>query len=283
MVLSCLAFAVMMALVRALTEAGLHPFEVAFFRNLIGTFFILPWMLRPGFPGLRTGHFRLHLLRALLGICAMTSLFTALSLMPLAEATALSFTAPLFATIGSALVLGERVRIRRWTATIVGFIGALIILRPGVAALAPGAGIALVAAMFIAAALLSVKALSRTEHPNTIVLIMGLLMTPMSLLPAVFVWQWPEPELWWTLVLMGLTATVGQVLMTRAFHTADASAVLPFDFSRLVFVAILGYGMFGEVPDIWTAIGSVVIIVAGVYIAQREATVGIPRSTPPPA
>lgn len=270
MLISGAAFAVMMALVR-LVSADIHPFEAAFFRNLIGLLLLAPWLAFTGIGVLHAGRLPIHLLRSGLGLGAMLLLFTALSRLPLAEATALTFTAPLFATIGAALVLGERVRRRRWAATFVGFLGALIVLRPGVAVVSPASFFALAAAVFIAAAMLSIKSLSKTEHPNAIVLIMGLIMTPASLFPAAFVWTWPSPATWGWLLLMGLAATIGQVCLTRAFAAAEASAVLPIDFARLVFVSVLGYVIFGEVPDLWTWVGGAVIIASTAYIAQREA------------
>ncbi|HYN40058.1 MAG TPA: DMT family transporter, partial [Rhodospirillales bacterium] len=134
--------------------------------------------------------------------------------------------------------------------------------------------IALASAAAIAAAQLSVKSLSRTENPNAIVLIMGLLMTPMSLVPAWFVWTWPGPvTLGWIALmgLVGLVATAGQICLVRAMRAADASAVMPFDFSRLIFASILGWAMFDEWPDAWTWVGSAVIVTSTVYIARREA------------
>jgi drug/metabolite transporter (DMT)-like permease len=273
-------FAIMIVIVRHVS-AEQHPFEIAFFRNMFGLAFMLPWIVRTGWEGLRTKRFRLHLFRALIGLSAMLCFFSAISLIPVAEVTALTFTAPLFATIGAALVLGEKVRLRRWTATAIGFVGTVVILRPGSATLTPAALTALASAAFMAVAILSVKALSRTENPNAIVLYMGLLLTPLSLVGALFVWTTPAPETWPWLVVMGLTATLGQLLMTRAFATAEASAVLPFDFARLIFVAIFGFLLFGERPDLWTWIGAAVIIAATVYIAHREARLG--RETPPPA
>jgi drug/metabolite transporter (DMT)-like permease len=279
MIASAAGFAVMMATVRYVS-AELHPFEAAFFRNLFGLGFMLPWMVRVGRDGMTTGRLGMHLLRSLAGLAAMLTFFTALSLLPLAEVTALTFTTPLFTTIGAALILRETVKARRWSATAVGFVGALIILRPGAEALRPEALIALAAAALMACAFLTVKSLSRTEHPNTVVLMMGLLMTPMSLVPALFVWTTPDVHLWPWLVAMGFAATIGQVFLTRAFAAADASAVLPFDFSRLVFVAILGYLLFGERPDVWTWIGAAVIATSSAYIAHREAAVG-GRLAPP--
>lgn len=266
------AFAVMMALVRALAPE-IHPFEAAFFRNLFGVLFMLPWLTLAGTRVLRTGRFSIHALRAGFGLAAMLSLFYALGHLPLAETTALTFTAPLFATVGAAVLLGEKVRQRRWAATLVGFVGALIVLRPGRAAIDPVAFVALASAIFIAGAMLTIKSLSRTEHPNAIVLIMGLLMTPASLIPAAFVWRTPTGTTWILIALMGLAATVGQVCLTRAFRAAEASAVLPVDFSRLIFVSLLGYALFGERPDLWTWVGAGLIVAASVYIAHRETAI----------
>jgi drug/metabolite transporter (DMT)-like permease len=142
----------------------------------------------------------------------------------------------------------------------------------------------LAAAALMALAFLTVKSLSRTENPNAIVVMMGLLMTPMSLVPALFVWETPAVQLWPWLLGLGLSATVGQVFLTRAFAAADASAVLPFDFSRLVFVSILGFLFFGERPDLWTWVGGGVIVAAAAYIAHREAVAGrrVLAAAPPP-
>jgi drug/metabolite transporter (DMT)-like permease len=267
-------FSVMMALVRDLSP-DIHPFVSAFFRNLFGLLFMIPWVIGEGRRHhLHSQRWGMHFLRSMMGLAAMLLLFLSLGLMPLAEATALTFTAPLFATIGAALILGETVRLRRWTAVAVGFAGALIILRPGMGTLQPAALVALAAAAFIAGAMLTIKSLSRTEHPNAIVVIMGLMMTPASLGPAVAVWTMPDPLELAKLLAMGLAATVGQVCLTRSFRSADASVVLPFDFARLVFVAILGYLMFGEAPDPWTWTGGAVIVGATVYIAHREARTG---------
>ncbi len=279
MIAAAAGFAVMMAIVRYVSRE-LHPFEVAFFRNLFGLGLMAPWIVRVGRDSLTTRRWAMHLLRSLAGLAAMLTLFTALSLLPLAEVTALTFTTPLFTTIGAAVILGETVKARRWSATLVGFAGALIILRPGAETIRPEALIALAAAALMACAFLTVKSLSRTEHPNTIVLMMGVLMTPLSLVPALFVWTPPTAHLWGWLAAMGLAATIGQVFLTRAFAAADASAVLPFDFSRLVFVAILGYVFFGERPDVWTWAGAGVIVAASGYIAHREAALG--RRVDPP-
>lgn len=260
----------MMAIVRRIAPE-IHPFEAAFFRNLVGVLFMIPWILATPVRGLHTRRPGMHVMRAVIGMTAMLLLFTAVSLLPLAEVTALSFTAPLFATIGAAVILRETVGVRRWMATLVGFAGALIIIRPGSHALTPASLIALSSAVGIAAAQLSVKSLSRTESPALMVFIMGLLMTPMSLVPALFVWTWPSLDALAWMALMGIVATIGQVFLVHAMATADASAVMPFDFSRLIFASALGWLMFGEPPDKWTIAGGAVIVCATVYIARREA------------
>ena len=276
MVGACAGFAGMMAIVRKVSPE-IHPFEAAFFRTALGVVFMLPWLVRAGLAPLRTGRPGMHLLRAVFGIVAMLLLFTSLGLLPLADVTALSFSAPLFATLGAALILRERVGRRRWAATLIGLLGALIILRPGHEAFSGAALLALASAAGIAAAQLSVKALSRTEDPNAMVLIMCVLMTAMALGPALVVWAWPT----WTgfawLLLMGLVATFGQICLVHAMAAADASAIMPFDFSRLIFASALGWLMFGEVPDRWTWVGAAIIVASTVYIARREAKIARER------
>ena len=171
MIGACAGFSTMMAIVR-LIAPEIHPFEAAFFRNLFGVLCMVPWLATTRGSRLQTHRPAMHVFRAILGMTAMLLLFTAVSLLPLAEVTALSFTAPLFATIGAAAILREKVGVRRWTATLIGVAGALIILRPGADTFTPAALIALASAAGIAAAQLSVKSLSRTEDPSAIVLIM---------------------------------------------------------------------------------------------------------------
>lgn len=270
---SGISFALMMVLVRHVS-ASVHPFETAFFRNLFGLVFMMPWLLHSGLGALATRRLGMHMVRAVFGLSAMLCLFMALTLMPLAEATALTFAAPLFTTIGAALVLKERVRVRRWTATLAGFVGVVIILRPGAEIVTPAAVVALGAAIFMASAFLSVKSLARTEHPEAIVIYFGLLVTPISLVPALLVWTPPTLELLLWFLLIGLAATAGQLLLTKAFAAAEASAVMPFDFSRLVFVSIFAAVLFEEMPDVTTYVGAAIIMASAVYITHRESRLG---------
>lgn len=269
MVAAAACFATMAALVRVITQ-DMHPFETAFFRNVFGLAFMLPWIMRGGVGQLRTSHMGLYALRGAIGVVAMFTWFYALKITPLGDAIALSFTTPLFATILAALVLRETVRMRRWTATAIGFIGMLIIVRPGFEDLGLGAGLVLISALAISAATIVVKTLSRTEDPNAIVTYMVLFLTPLSLIPALFFWTWPTAEQWGLCILMGLAGTAGHSCFTRAFRGVDASAVMPFDYARMPFAALLGFLLFMETPDVFTWIGAGVIAASSAYIAHRE-------------
>ncbi len=253
------------------SQAGtMHPFEIAFFRCFFGLVFMLPWILRHGLGVLRTTRPWLHTIRGLCALGTMLSWITALTVVPVAEATALNFVAPLLTTIGGALVLGEVVRIRRWTAIGVGFLGVLIILRPGTQALQPGALLPLVAAGFMATSFLIIRRLSATESTSSIVTYMVLFLTPSTLLAALPFWTWPTPGQLGIFVLMGLFGTLGHWCMTRALGSADASAVMPFDYMRMPFVVLIGFFLLGELPDLWTLVGAIVIIGSAIYVAHRE-------------
>ena len=279
MILGCSFLGAMNVLVRYIATE-VHPFEIAFFRNLGQLVFMLPWLISRGFLAMRTERLGAHLVRALLGLTAMLCWFTTLSIMPVAEATALSFTVPLFATIGAALILRETVRMRRWSATLIGLLGALIILRPGIVEMTDASILALVASAFIAAAVLMTKALSRTESTAVLVVYMALFMTPLSLVPAVFVWETPSLEMFLWMVVIGGSATVAHLSINRAFASADASAVLPYDFVRLPVAALVAYMVFGEAADAWTWLGAGVIFSAAVYIARREIRMARQRAGP---
>jgi drug/metabolite transporter (DMT)-like permease len=276
MTAAALCFAGMNVMIRQLS-VDMHPFEVVFFRNFAGFAFMLPWLVRTGTSALRTDHHRYYLGRSFMGFLSMLLWFTALAMMPLAEATALSFTSPLFATIFAVILLHEVVRARRWTATVIGFIGAMIILRPGMANLDLAHALVLASSALAGVNAILVKQLTRSESANAIVTYMTLYIIPMSLVPALFVWTMPPPHTWLLIALLGFVATLGHQAMTRAFAATDTSIVMSFDYARLPFVAIIAWFAFGELPDLWTWVGAAVIVGASTYIAHREATVARAR------
>ena len=268
-ILASVCFALMSVTIR-LAANGVDPLEVVFFRNVFNLLFMLPWFLKIGLAGLRTERVGLHFIRTASSLTSMFLWFTALTMLPLAEATSLSFTAPLFATVGAALFLAEDVRLRRWLAVGLGFVGALIILRPGIEVMTPGALLMITGSVFVATSILLVKVLSRTESPNTMVLMVALIATPISAIPLFWVWEMPQGINWLWLACVGAAATGGHLCFNRAMVNADASAVLPYEYTRLIFVALIGFFLFSEVPDAWTWVGSLVIFGAGIYIANRE-------------
>ncbi len=283
MTASCAAFACLTSVIRHLGDSGLHPFEIVFFRNLFGLAALAPWFWRAGFAGLKTANPRLQVGRGLSGLVGMVCWFSAVNMIPMAEVVALSFTMPLFATIAAILVLGERVGLRRWSAVVIGFGGAMLILRPGLEVVNEGSLLSLFAACTMAANVVMLKILTRSDSTPTIVAWNQMVILPFSFLLALFVWQMPAAEDWLWLVLMGLVATLGHLALTRAFRLADATAVMPFDFFRLIFVALLGYVFFAERPSPWIWLGAGVIFVSAVYVAHREARLARPPVARAPA
>jgi len=269
MLASAVFFATMHACVRYIS-AEIHPFEVTFFRNLFGLIVLAPWFAVQGFELLRTRRMGLHLARAGTNVVAMLMFFMALSMTPMVQVQSLAFTAPLFTTILAALILKETVRFRRWMATLAGFVGAMIIIRPGFQPVDAGALLTLGSAAIWAFTMIIIKQLSRTDSAITITAYMVILMTPMSLCVAVFFWSWPTSTQFAWLAVCGVTGTLAQLLMAQAFRTADASLVLPLDFTKVVWGAIIAWLWFGEVVGIWTWVGALVIFSGATYIAIRE-------------
>ena len=252
-------------------SADLHPFEITFFRNLFGLAAILPLAIRAGKSSFRSRQPRLQLLRTGFGLVAMLAWFYGLSVVPIAEATALSFTSVIFGSVGAALVLGERMRLRRWSAVLIGFAGVLIILRPGFADFDPAALVVLLSSVCWAAALLTVKRLSSTDSVICIVTWNSVLLTVLSLPVAIPVWTTPTVGALGWLLLIGVLATLGHLAMTSAFKSSDATVVFPVDYTRLIWASVIGYLAFSETPDLWTWVGGTVIFASTTYIAYREA------------
>ncbi len=269
MLLSTLGFSAMHALIRHVS-ADLHPIQIAFFRNFFGLVVFLPWFLRFGFAPLRTRHLKLHAFRAVLNVCAMFAFFTALSLSPIAQVTALGFSAPIFATLLAVFVLGEVVRLRRWSAIVCGFLGTLVILRPGLQAIDLGSLLSLLSALLWGCSLIVIMVLARRESAMTITSYMNILLTLLSAVPALVVWRTPVGVEWLWLLVIGVLGTLAQVAITQSLKEAETGVVMPFDFCKLIWVSILGYLFFAEVPGPYVWAGGAIIFAASTYIAIRE-------------
>ncbi len=269
MLLSTLAISCMLGAVRHVSQT-VHPLEIAFFRMLFGLIAVVPWFFTLGLKPLRTRRLGLLGVRGVLNIIAMWAFFICLGLIPLDEATALSFTAPIFATLLAVITFREVVSARRWVAIGVGFLGTLVVLRPGFQEVSTGALLALCAAFIWGACMIIIKSLSRTESSVTITLYMSVVMTPLALVPALFVWSWPTGgELAW-LITIGTLGGVGQLAIAQALKEAEAHVVMPVDFVKLAWVSIIGYVAFAESPTVYTWVGGAMIFSVTSFIAYRE-------------
>jgi len=262
-------FASMDGMLRHITTE-LHPFQTVFLRSIFGLFFLSPWLLRTGLEGLKTQRPLLHVARGFSSVFGFTLWVVALSLIPLAEATALSFSMPIFATLGGVLILREKATWARWIAVIVGFIGVLVIIRPGIAIVHIGALVTLLAACGFAASALITRKLSATEAPFTVVFFVSLFMSVVTLAMSLPVWQSPSFEILGVAAASGALGTIAQLCLVRAYGAADVSVIVPFDFVRLIFVTIIGFLVFAQIPDTWTWIGAILIVGGNTIAAHRE-------------
>ncbi len=263
-------------IVRALST-DIHTMEIALFRAIIPLFVLTPMLLRQGRRSgaiwWRTTRPGLQLIRGVFGGLSMIAWFYALSLIPVGDATALSFTVVMFAAVGASLFLSEQVGIRRWSAIAIGIVGTLIILRPGAQAISQGAIIAISSSLLWAAALLTVKVLSRTDSSTTIVFYSSITFSVLTIGPAIYYWTWPTFEQFGLLCSVGLMALIAQMSMTTAIRDAETTAVMPIDFTRLIWASAVGYVWFGEFPDLWTWIGGSIVFASTLYITYRESRV----------
>lgn len=274
------------ALMRNVT-LELHPFVVLFWRYLFGTLALLPLLLNTGMGILRVHNPGSHLARSLVHTGGLALWFFALPLIPIAETTALGFTTPLFITLGAIFVLHEQVGLRRIVAVVIGFVGMLIILRPGLTEISQGSILMLLSAPLFAASNLLAKLVARDDSITAIVTWQSVLITIFCVPAAVVVWQMPSLEQLLWLLLGGALGTASHLALSQSYKVADITAVQPIGFLTLVWATLLGYAMFGDKPDLWTWIGAAVIFAANTYISHRELVrrgrADLSGDTPPPA
>ncbi|MDA5094463.1 DMT family transporter [Aliiroseovarius sp. KMU-50] len=277
----------MQSLIKAL-QGEVPPGEVVFFRALLSIPFLLIWIGWQGrlFVVLKTENLPGNILRGVLGACAMGLTFAAISYLPLPEATAIFYVAPILTTIFAAIFLREPVRLIRLAAVGVGLLGVLVILWPRLGSvfesgatedtiLAFGAMLALGAAIFMAVAKILVRRLVGKDHPSTVVLYAAICASVVTLVSAPFGWVWPTAEQWVLLLGAGMFGAIGQALLTTAYKYADASTIAPFDYSSMIFAILFGYVFFAEWPTVQTLIGAAIVISAGGVILWRETRLGV--------
>lgn len=272
MILSTLLLASMHAMVRHLS-GQMHPFEIAFFRNVFGFVAVMPLFFKVGLASLASRQPKLQVLRGTTGLMAMLGWFYGLSIVPIATATALSFSAAIFASLGAVVLLGERMHARRWSAVVAGIIGVLVVLRPGIGSFDPGTLYVVASAMLWGFNVVIVKQLSKTDSTVSIVTWMSGTLAVLSLVPALLVWTWPSAgQLAW-LAIIGIAGTCGHLTMVRALKLADTTAVMSVDFSRLIWTTVIGSVFFADRLDLLAWIGGSIIFASGIYIIYRESRI----------
>lgn len=254
-----------------ITGATVHAAEMAWFRYLIGLILLSPIFMRVGWQGLRTEKLKLHLGRALLAGIGQAGAFYAVTHLILADAVALSFTRPLFMTVLAVFFLSELVGMRRWLATAVGFIGVLVVARPGQGAIDPAAVVAVVSACLFAFGLIIVRRLARTDSPTQILFYYHLFGVALFTGPTIWVWKTPAEAELLGLLAIGMLTCAAMVCFIRGYAIGEASILGPIEYVRLVYAAALGFLIFTEIPDLWTWTGSAIIVASTVYIARHEA------------
>ncbi len=269
MLLAAGSFVAMGVLAKTLGQR-LHPLEVAFARAVFGLLTVAPLVLREGPRLWVTPHWRLHLWRGLLGTTAMASAFYAVARLPLAEATAYGYTRPLFLVVLAAWFLGERLGPTRLAATLAGFAGVLVMLRPTVSGLAPGAAVALFGAACAAGVGVLLRRIAQRDRPAVMLAWLGALGTLLLAGPAALVWRAPTAAELALMGAMGLAGTLTQIAFLRAYRLAEASALAPLDYVRLPLAVAVGWALFGEWPDAAALLGALVVVGAGLLLVVRE-------------
>jgi drug/metabolite transporter (DMT)-like permease len=270
MLAAVFVFSVSNALVK--WSAATYPVgEITFFRNLAALVPTMAFVAAHGGLGrLRTRRPLAHLLRGGAGVVSMLLIFYSFKRLPIADATAISFAAPIFMTALSVPLLKEKVGVYRWSAVVVGFIGVLVITRPGRDVLNLGAAAAVVSSATYALAMIGVRHMSRTEHPVTIMFYFAVIGTAAMALLLPFGWVTPDVVGAVILTAVGLTGGIGQYFLTQAFRLAPAAVAAPFNYAGIVFAGAFGYFIWDEVPSAHVLIGSAVVIASGLFIIYRE-------------
>lgn len=283
-ILSALAFTLMAATIKV-ASTGYPIGQLIFFRSAFALVPLLVWLAVSDtvVNAVRTHNLKGHFLRSIIGATGMVLGFTALAYLPLTEAVAIGYAAPLIVVVLAALLLRETVRAYRWTAVAVGFVGVLIMLSPrlGQDALTEGASvgalIAIAAAFCSAGATIQVRRLTATERTGAIVFYFTLVTTLIGLSTAAFGWVMPTPRDFAMLVGIGILGGIGQILLTESYRYADTSLVAPFEYTSMIWATLLGWFVFGQWPAAAVIAGAVLVTASGIFVIYRERQLGIER------
>ena len=254
-----------------LLSDDLHPIIICFWRCLMGLILITPFVVRNNFKALETKNMRLQIFRAAINILSMICWFSAIGMMHFEKATALGFTTPLFTTVLAVIVLGEIIRFHRTAALILGFIGIMIIIRPGYMPFDHGILLMLIASFSFSFVLIFVKKLSATDSSLTIIFYHLLYMTPTFFILSLFYWENISLNQLMVFIFMGASGLLSHWSLAQAFKLSDTTFVMPLQFTKLIWASLIGLFFFSEKPDIWTWVGGIIIFISVVYITYREA------------
>jgi len=257
------------ALIKLLGQS-VDPIEMTFFRYAIGCVLMLPVVMHVGIAGMRTRRLGWHLFRASTAALAQVCVYYGVTHLLLADATALAFSRLLFSTVLAAVVLHEAVNRRRWTATIAGFLGVLVVLRPGESAIDVAALVAIAGALIFAAGMVAVPKLATTDSPTQIIFYNNVLSVVFIAVPTLIIWRTPDLREFLFLLAIGALTTVSINCFIRGFAVGETSVVAPMEYARIIYATIIGFIVFGELPDGWTGVGALIIIGSTLYIARRE-------------
>jgi drug/metabolite transporter (DMT)-like permease len=274
MILAGGAFTIANVAVRSAAEE-IHPFVIVFLRSVIAIPLFAHLFLGKNFQWNPGPNLRFHALRGVLQATGLLCLYMGISLTSLATVAAIGFVMPIVSGAGAILFLGEPSRFGRWFAVLFGFVGVLIILRPGLISLTLGALLVVAYAVQQATSNLSAKVLiARAESPASVVAWMTLISAPVALVPALLVWSWPSPYVWGLVAVNAVMSTIAHLATVQAYKCADITVIDPMIFFRLLLAAFAGFVLYGEVPDIWTWGGGIVILIAGMILSRDERTDG---------
>ncbi|ABK44876.1 protein of unknown function DUF6, transmembrane [Magnetococcus marinus MC-1] len=258
--------------------SDLDAMQIVFLRCLFGMLLLLPLLLRKGGAILRTQRPRIHAVRAVVGILAMLTTFYAYANLPLADVTALSFTNPLFMIPLAVLFLGESIHWRRWSATLVGFAGVVVMLRPGDAPFTLALWAAILSPLLIAMVQVLFKRMSSTESTLTIIGRYAVASTLLSLPLALGVWRWPTLEALLLIALASAFGNLASAMLVWAYKVGEATAIAPFDYTRLFFATGFGIWIFDETTSLHTWLGAAIILAATLYIVHRDRLDRLPKA-----
>ena len=267
---AAVAFSGLFVAVRQLSTT-LPTFEILFIRSLFTLVLMAPWLMRERMNAFRSTRWRLHVLRGLTTFAAMSMMFYGVAHAPLATASALQSTYPLITILLTALIVGERPGLKRSIAAVIGFAGILVIVRPGVLAIGPATAALLGCAVFYAVSNTLVKMMSGTDKPTQMVFSVNFTIMMLSAIPTAYVWVTPSVDTIPWIAMLAVCGYTAHMCLTRALSHGEASVVMPFDYLRLPFAAILGYLLYTEVPDTFTLAGGAIIFASVSYIAASEA------------